>query len=240
VTFTLLAAFGLLEWSVEHLIPEAWHEGGPYISAIIAVSLFLAFHRVRDWVERRIERLFFSSWHRAEAALKRYVKSARHFEKVPKICTSFTEAVTKYAQGADAALYLRQRDGTYRLEAGKLTGAEAVQADDHPVFALMRSEREPIDLSQVDATLPGTLALPMLDQGVLLGFVLLAGKPDGAPYRPDEVENLGWAAQQVGLDLRALHARQLEEEIDKLSAQSAEKDRLLAMLASSQAAPGTT
>jgi hypothetical protein len=52
----------------------------------------------------------------------------------------------------------------------------------------------------------------MLDQGVLIGFVLLGPKPDGAQYRPDEVANLGWAAHQVGLDLRALHARLLESE----------------------------
>ncbi|MXO60006.1 hypothetical protein GRI89_10695 [Altererythrobacter salegens] len=51
--------------------------------------------------------------------------------------------------------------------------------------------------------------MPMLDQGKLLGFALLGEKTDGMHYRPDEVENLGWAAHQVGLDLRALHARQL-------------------------------
>ena len=56
----------------------------------------------------------------------------------------------------------------------------------------------------------------MLDQGALLGFVLAGPKPDGTHYRPDEIENLGWAAHQVGLDLRALHARQLESENQRL------------------------
>ena len=237
VTFTLLASFGLLEWSVEHLIPEAWHEGGPYISAAIAVGLFLTFHRVRDWVERHIERLFFSSWHRAETALRRFVESAGHFDGMPKLCSSFVKALTNYVQGAEAALYLRQRDGAYRLEAGRLAGAKRAYADDDPVFALMRSERRPIDLSQLDGTIPGALALPMLDQGALTGFVLLGTKRDRAEYRPDEVENLGWATHQVGLDLRALHARQLEEQNSRLNAEviglSRERDALKAILTES-------
>ena len=237
VTFTLLASFGLLEWSVEHLIPEAWHEGGPYISAAIAVGLFLTFHRVRDWVERHIERLFFSSWHRAEAALRRFVESAGHFDQMPKLCSSFAKALSSYAQGAQAALYLRQHDDAYQLEAGRLSGAKRAYADDDPVFALMRGERRPIDLSQLDGTIPGALALPMLDQGALTGFILLGVKHDGADYRPDEVENLGWATQQVGLDLRALHARQLEEQNNRLSAEvvglSRERDTLRAILTGS-------
>jgi hypothetical protein len=176
---------------------------------------------VRDWIERQIERLFFSSWHRAEAALRRFVESAGHFDKMPKLCSSFTKAVTKYAQGAASALYLREGDGSYRLEAGMLDGAEPAYADDDQVFALMRGERRPIDLSQVDGLVPGALALPMLDQGKLIGFVLLGEKPSRASYRPDEIENLGWAAHQVGLDLRALHARQLEDEVTTLSNQNA-------------------
>ena len=65
---------------------------------------------------------------------------------------------------------------------------------------------------------------------------------DGAHYRPDELQNLGWATQQVGLDLRALQARELqvqnsklvdrtiwlEEERERLSL---DKDRLMALLA---------
>jgi len=101
----------------------------------------------------------------------------------------------------------------------------------------MRSERRAIDLSQLDGTIPGALALPMLDQGALTGFVLLGSKHDGANYRPDEVENLGWATHQVGLDLRALHARQLEEQNGRLSAEvvglSRERDTLKAILTGS-------
>ena len=234
VTFTLLATFGLLEWGVEHVIPEAWHEGGQFISAGIAVGLFLTFHRLREWFEHQIERLFFSSWQKAEAALRRFVESAGHFEQVPALCKGFHGALGKFAPGAGEAIYLRETGGAYRLECGSLDGAPEAYAEDQPAFALMRAERRPIDLVQTDSALPGELALPMLDQGALLGFVLVGPKPDGTHFRPDEVHNLGWAAHQVGLDLRALHARLLEEQngrlIEKSTGLEEERERLTSLL----------
>ena len=68
ISAVLLVSFGTLEWAVEHLVPEAWHEGSAFFSAGIAVGLFLLFHRIRDAVEHVIERLFFRSWHANEAS----------------------------------------------------------------------------------------------------------------------------------------------------------------------------
>jgi len=212
VSFVLLASFGLAEWGVDRIVPESWHEGSMVISAAIAVGLFLSFHRLRDWIEHQIERLFFSSWQKAEAGLRRFVESAGHFEQVPALCRGFHDALGRFAPGTGAAIYLRGAGGAYRLERGVLQGAPEAYAEDQPAFALMRAERRPIELAQTDGALPGELALPMLDQGTLIGFVLVGSKADGTQFRPDEVHNLGWAAHQVGLDLRALHARLLESE----------------------------
>jgi len=78
------------------------------------------------------------------------------------------------------------------------------------------------------------LALPMLDQGNLTGLALLERKADGAAYRPDEVALLGWAAHQVGLDLQALHARELEARMTDMERHivslTEERDRLAAIL----------
>jgi hypothetical protein len=235
VSFILLAGFGLAEWAVEHLIPEAWHEGGPFISAAIALALFLSFHRLRDWVERHVERLLFNSWHSNEKALRRFVAAAGHFDQAQSLCRAFAEEIRRFAQDAEAALYLRLQSDAYRLCAGKLAGARRDYADDDWAFALMRAERAPVKLAQAHSSLPGVLTLPMLDQGTLTGFALLACKPDGTDYRPDEVELLGWAAHQVGLALQAQHAHELEERLSGLTAQVAslteERDRLSALLA---------
>jgi hypothetical protein len=221
VSFILLATFGLAEWGAERLLPEAWHEGGVLFSAGIALALFLSFHRLRDWVERHVEKVLFSSWHRNEAALRRFAASAAHFEQAPALCRAFAEEVTRFAQGAGAALYLRAGGPGYKRCAGKLAGARASYPGDDRAFALMRAERRPLDLAEAHSALPGVLALPMLDQGALAGFVLLGRKPDGTDYRPDEVEALGWATEQVGFALQAQHVHDLEARIAGLDAQLA-------------------
>jgi hypothetical protein len=237
VSFILLAAFGLAEWAADHLIPESWRQASAIYSAGIALLLFLSVHRLRDVVERQVERLFFHRWQQNEAALRRFVGAAGHFDQSPALCRAFAEEASRFAEGAPSALYLRGADGAYRLQAGRLADTPDACAEDDQAFALMRAERRPVDLATAHGGLPGALALPMLDQGALAGFVLMDRKPDGADYRPDEVELLGWAACQVGLDLQALHARDLEAQVvslnEKVAWLSEDKARLTAMLSGS-------
>lgn len=234
--FTLLVTFGLVEYIAKSMIPVAWPTAGPFISAGLAVLLFLSFHRLHHWFEHHIERFFFRQWQEAEKALKRFVESASHFDQVSGLCNAAVDAVSAFAGGSGAALYLRESNGNLRRVAGKLAGAPESFAGDNPAFALMRAERKPLDLPQAPGALPGELALPMVEQGGLEGFMLLGGRPDGTYYRPDQVELLDWAMHHVGLDLRALHARQLEQQVITLKAQSEEKDRLIALMANVQGA----
>ncbi len=43
------------------------------------------------------------------------------------------------------------------------------------------------------------------------GFVLFGAKPEGVDFRPDEIELIGWATVQVGLDLHALRIERLQD-----------------------------
>jgi hypothetical protein len=210
ISSVLLASFGLLEWAAEHLVPEEWHEGGAFFSAVIAVGLFLLFHRIRDAVEHAIERLFFRKWQRNEAVLKRFVAAAAHIEKPDALAANFTAELTRFAGGAPAALFARSMDGQYQCAAGTpLDPNASIDADD-PALAAMRAEKEAIVPGEVHSGISASLALPMMHQTVLVGFALLYPKPSGEYYRPDEVENLSWATQQVGMDLQAIRVRELE------------------------------
>jgi hypothetical protein len=232
VSFVLLAGFGIAKWVIEHLIPETWHEGSEFYSFGIALLLFLSLHRVHDWVERSVERVFFSPWHQNEAALRRFVAAAGHFEGSSTLCSAFSAEATRFAKGAGAALYLRSASGSYGLSGGNLTGALPAYPADDLALALMRAERRPVKASEVQTDLPGVLALPILDHAKLAGFLLLDRKGDGTDYRPDEIEVLGWAAQQIGLDLQAMRASELEAEVGALHAR-------LAALSTPLAAAGT-
>src|SRR5690606_403691 len=136
-----------------------------------------------------------------------------HFERADVLCRAFVDEARRFANGAGAALYLRERSGGYALECGELDGALPRYDGDDLALAMMRAERRAVRLGDLQSALPGALALPMLDHGKLTGFILLDARSDGAVYRPDEVELLGWAAQQVGLDLQTMHVGELEAEL---------------------------
>lgn len=71
----------------------------------------------------------------------------------------------------------------------------------------------------------------MMHQAALAGFVLLGPKPSCEDYRPDEIEILGWATQQVGLDLQAIRVRALEQQVGTLEARNANLSDILAKAA---------
>ncbi|WP_420382251.1 hypothetical protein [Novosphingobium sp.] len=231
ISALLLGCFGLIEWGVEHWLPESWVKASVWIDAGAALLVYLAFHRVHEAVENRVEHVFFRGWHANEAILRRFVASAPHFEDERALARSFADELSRFSGDARVALY-RRRDRTHdaileRMAGSWDTAPRTLPVDD-PAFALMRAERRAIDLSDTLTDLPGVLALPMLDHGVLSGLVLLDLKGPGALYRPDEVDVLGWAAHDVALAMAALHAGQIEAENRLLKAQLARLGSLIA------------
>jgi hypothetical protein len=212
VSAVLLVGIGLTEYAVKSLLPKVWTQGSVFISAGLALGVFLIFHRIHHSVEHSIERLFFHKWQVNEAALKRFVAAAAHVEKPEALAGNFTAELARFTGGAAASLYARMPEGHYASAAG-----EAIDADD-PALAAMRAEQGYIVPAEVHSSLPAALTLPMMHQAALAGFVLLGPKPTGEHYRPDEIEILSWATQQVGLDLQAIRVRELEQSVIKLAA----------------------
>jgi hypothetical protein len=218
----LLASFALIEWAIKQAIPKVWYGGSVYISAGIAVSLYLLFTRIHHRVEHAIERLFFHKWQVNEAALKRFVAAAGHMEQPGALAGHFTTELARFTGGAAVALYARTAEGNYTSASGETVGADDL------ALAAMRAELGPIVPAEIGSPLDSALALPMMHQAALAGVVLLGPKPTGEDYRPDEVEVLGWATQQVGLDLQAIRVRELEQAVVKLEARNANLAEILA------------
>ena len=221
VTTILLVSFGLLEWALDHFVKIESREKNAFIDAALALGVFLTFHRVRDFVEAFIERLFFRSWHQKEAALKRFVAEAGFVTRTDALTTAFIAALTRFGEGAEAAFYLKGAEGDYALAGGALSGASATLDANNPVLVSLRAKPRAVELDGGD--LPGALALPMLNRNEVTGVVLLGAKPSGAGYRPDEIEALSHAATQIGLDLHGL-------KVEHLEAQAAVQDRTIALL----------
>ncbi|MES2315908.1 MAG: GAF domain-containing protein [Pseudomonadota bacterium] len=85
--------------------------------------------------------------------------------------------------------------------------------------------------------LPAELVLPMSHRGALNGFVLVGARRNGEPFRPDELDVLGFAAHQVGLDLHALRVELLEGRVRELAQQVDKQDSELALMAGRRRTP---
>ena len=70
----------------------------------------------------------------------------------------------------------------------------------------------------------------MVTRNDVVGIVLLGAKPSGLDFRPDEIELIGWATHQIGLDLQTLKVEQLEAECAELKRSAAEMERILRTL----------
>ncbi|MXO58587.1 hypothetical protein GRI89_03395 [Altererythrobacter salegens] len=133
--------------------------------------------------------------------LNRFVAAADHFGETEGMTRSFVEELSRFAGGSAAALYISNANGEFGLTDATNAAAAASSPDTDPALAMMRAERGPLSLREVHSDLTGALPLPMLHQGELTGFVLFDIKPEGHADRPDELELLTWATQQVAFAL---------------------------------------
>ena len=207
VSAILLAAFGLIEWAVDHYLPVEGREKNALIDAAIALGVFLMFHRVRDVVEHGVEAVLFRRWHHAEKELRRYVREAAFVRSPETLTRTFAQALSAFVDGAPAAIYLIGEDGQPRRaeSAGGHVGPDVIDVDD-PTLVTLRADLKPLSIASEPSD---TLAAPMVNRNEVIGMVLVGPKPDGLDFRPDEIELIGWATRQVGLDLRALEIERL-------------------------------
>jgi hypothetical protein len=206
----LLVAFGLIEWAVEDFMPRGGREASVLVDAGVALAVFLTFHRVRDVAEHAIERLFFRSWQQAEAALRRFVRDPVFATRPRTLTEGFVAALGRYAEGAEAAIYLLGEDGGYeRADWAAAEVGETLDADD-PALIAMRAEPKAQVVEAALSKLDAALIAPMVNRNEVIGLAVLGAKPSATDYRPDEIELIGWATRQVGLDLHALKMERLE------------------------------
>jgi MFS family permease len=209
VSAILLVSFGVIEWGVDHFVKIQGHERNALVDAAIALGVYLLFHKFRHTTEHRLEAFFFREWHAREATVRRSVAKAGFITAHQPLILATTQAFEQFSGGATVKLYLKDESGEYAPcdSSGPAIDPAFDRIDrDAPLVVEMRAEPTP---HRLDGTGPA-LALPMVHRNELLGFVLLGAKPDNSDYRTDEVDLLGWAAHQLGLDLHALNVDRLE------------------------------
>jgi len=181
------------------------------LSAILAVAVYLSFNQLKKVVEKIVDRIFFSHWAASDEDLKSFVAQAKHANDADALSKLFVAALDRFTAGAGCALFRRQDTAFVRTET-TLAGAPAeVSGNDEAVLAML-ADSKAIRLRDSASAIRAALAVPMTHRGELRGFVLLGARPDGEPYRTDQIEALESATHEVGLDFYALLLERLADE----------------------------
>src|SRR5262249_2329997 len=162
-------------------------------------------------------RVFFGAWHAREEQLARFLEKAPHFSSPAALAQALLAAVDAYA-GAHSAFYLREVDGAFTLSATTLAGLPRRLDADPAALIETQAFKRPLRLGPGMGMGEAALAVPMLRRAELVGALLLGPPVAGTTYRPDQLESLAHAAQQVCLDLYALRLEQLEARVRTLEA----------------------
>ena len=215
VSIILLVTFVLGEWATGQIISAEHSEQSAFLNAAVALGLFLAFDRVRDFVDHYVKALFFRDWQVKEKLLSKFIGEARFFTDQQRLNEAFMAELSRFCGGVGCAIYWKDEDGDYASPASLGAPGMPVAAD-HALPAALREGHKPLELDGERALGTAALALPMLHRNDLKGFVVIDAKPASGGYRPDEIELMANAVQQIGMDSYALNLDVLEAEVARL------------------------
>ena len=126
---------------------------------------------------------------------------------------------------------MRREAAFVRSEATLAEAPDEVGVNDEAVLAML-ADPKALRLRDSPSSIRAALAVPMSNRGELFGFVLLGARPDGVPYRTDQIGTLEYATRELGLDLYAL---QLERLADEAAAERRTSETLRAQLQTAMA-----
>lgn len=174
------------------------------LQVIVPLALGIVLSRVRMYLDRIVEQVFFRRKYLAAKALRRFARHCTGYENTQGLLVAAAQIIHEKLGTPGVALYLR-KDGQYATAAqqGDIAYPKSANTDD-AAFAAARSGQKDIDLSELHSALGSDgYIFPMGAQAVLV----CANRP-GEHYAADERKLLAQVARQMGGALLAINARE--------------------------------
>ena len=178
------------------------------LQVIVPLSLGIVLGRVRLYLDRIVEQVFFRKKYLAEKALRRFARHCEGYEHIEELLTAATQTLRERQGMPGVAIYLRKGDTyTAACREGEIAYPESVKIDD-AAFAAARTGQNEIDLSELHSALGSDgYAFPMTTQSGLQGVLVCANRP-GEHYAAEERKLLTQVARQMGAAMFAINARE--------------------------------
>lgn len=216
LSIVIVGIFVVVETLLAKFVEAHSHVGSMAVRLATALALGFSIRFIHARVDRFVDTVFFRERHKAEAAMREFTQDAPYVTDGDVLLRRCVEMVLRYAGAANAAIWLRQDDGSYAQTEGTFAAGSVDEND--PAILAMRSRRVIVDLPAAASSLPGMYAFPMIARGRLAGVLLCGPKRADELYAPDERELLADLATAVAHTLDALRVADLERTVERLLA----------------------
>ncbi len=190
---------------------------GLLLQIVIPLALGIVLGKLRTYMDRVVERVFFRRKYLSEKALRTFARQAGHMENASKLLDAAVREIRRHMNAPAVAIYSAEKQGYKRLrQDGEGSFPEELDIDDAALVAI-RTEREAVDLPDAGSALGNDgCVFPMVVLGNLRGAIVCLNRPS-EHYAKDERELLTQVAGDVGAALRILRARDNETIVEELA-----------------------
>jgi GAF domain len=187
------------------------------LQVIVPLALGIVLGKVRTYMDKLVERVFFRKKYLAEKALRNFARHCGHIENVQRLLDSAVTELRRHTRTPALALYEISDQGYERVrQSGDVGYPQHLDIDD-PVVVAARAERKAMELSDFTSNLgKDGCVIPISVLGRLRGVLVLANRP-GEHYASDEKTLLTRVVRDVGAAWRILRARDNEELVRALA-----------------------
>jgi hypothetical protein len=181
------------------------------LQVAVPLSLGIVLNRVRAYLDRNVERVFFRSKYLAEQALRNFARRCGHIEDVQNLLSSAVAEIRKHTRSPAVAMYEFTGKGYSCLQqAGSVAYPEQIRMDD-PAMVAVRADLKEVELTYLDSSLgKESCVFPIIVLGRLRGVLVCTNRP-GERFATDEKTLLAEVVRDVGAAWRILRARDNEE-----------------------------
>jgi hypothetical protein len=226
ITSALLVLFmAVCEWSVGELFADS--HLAAYATLAAALLGAFSFNAIHHRIDAALDWLFFRRDFLAEQRLKRDTRALAFVTSERTVIELILDEPLEALDLSSAALFKLDEDrNVYACAAMRSWPQDAMIAisTDDPLIAQLRSEREPLALSEIGWSHDGlprgpqapVVAVPALARSDLYAFALYGAHRDGAALNSDELALLGTLVASAAATFDHLDAQRAREEIGEL------------------------
>jgi hypothetical protein len=180
------------------------------VQVVIPLALGIVLGKVRAYMDRIVERVFFRKKYLAEKALKTFARRAGHMQDAPAMLDAAAHEVRRHTGTPAVAIYSMEQKTSRRVrQTGEAVFPERLKTDDAALVAL-RADRKAVDLGSLVSSLgEDGCVFPMVVLGNLRGLIVCRNRP-GEHFPADEKKLLTQVAREVGAAWRILRAHENE------------------------------